>query len=85
MNDVALIKAANADARAAPRPAAGVDAFSVAPWADHAAMADVGAWDTLARDAVSPNPFFESWAMRPALAHLDPRGRVFEVSLRKRF
>lgn len=30
----------------------------------------VPAWDALARDSLEPNPFYESWALLPALEHL---------------
>lgn len=33
-------------------------------------------WDALAQWASSPNPFFESWYLLPALETLDPDGRV---------
>ena len=34
------------------------------------------AWDALARRAVEPNPFFESWYLLPALRAHDPAGEV---------
>lgn len=45
--------------------------------ADPACLPDADLWDDLARNAAEPNPFFESWFLRPALAHLEPAKPVW--------
>lgn len=42
-------------------------------WADADALRR---WDELARCATTPNPFFESWYLLPALRQFDPQGRI---------
>ncbi len=39
--------------------------------ADPLCLPPADAWDDLAHNASEPNPFFERWFLRPALAHLD--------------
>jgi CelD/BcsL family acetyltransferase involved in cellulose biosynthesis len=86
LNDHALINTASASAFTGLHRAMSTDAFAasfaVAPWTDCAAE-DCAQWDALARRAASPNPFFESWSLRPALAHFDPHGRVKLGQLRR--
>ena len=38
--------------------------------------AEVARWDALAQWAAEPNPFYESWALLPALRAFDPAGKV---------
>ncbi|WP_054529339.1 GNAT family N-acetyltransferase [Erythrobacter sp. SG61-1L] len=45
-------------------------------WREMASVDAVLRWDALAQWASSPNPFFESWYLLPALEGLDPFGRV---------
>ena len=40
--------------------------------ADPKHLPDTDLWNDLAKNAAEPNPFFESWFLRPALAHLEP-------------
>lgn len=46
------------------------------PWQSLAGPEQVTAWDTLARQASEPNPFFESWYLLPALRHLSTSDQV---------
>jgi CelD/BcsL family acetyltransferase involved in cellulose biosynthesis len=46
------------------------------PWRDLATGERLPQWDALASWAAEPNPFFESWALLPALRALDPEGDV---------
>ncbi len=39
------------------------------------------AWDSLAKSASEPNPFYESWFLLPSLETFDPLGRVMLVAL----
>ncbi|HTN15921.1 MAG TPA: GNAT family N-acetyltransferase [Sphingomonadaceae bacterium] len=45
-------------------------------WREMASVEAVLRWDALAQWASSPNPFFESWYLLPALEALDPHGKV---------
>lgn len=49
---------------------------------DHAAF--VAQWDALAKAAIQPNPFFESWYLLPSLRVLDPAGAVELLVLEER-
>jgi hypothetical protein len=53
------------------RPAAALTARAI-DWPCLAAPSLLHAWDALARFAVEPNPFHESWFLLPALRGLDP-------------
>lgn len=44
--------------------------------AELAAPESLARWDALACWASTPNPFYESWYLRPSLETLDPGGRV---------
>jgi len=46
------------------------------PWREMTDNASITEWDALAQWAASPNPFFESWFLLPALEAFDPAGRV---------
>ena len=49
---------------------------------DFASLRDiVPAWDVLARNALEPNPFYESWMLLPALEQLIEQGRTVSVLL----
>ncbi len=39
--------------------------------ADPSSLPELAVWDDLAQNSSEPNPFFESWFLRPALANLD--------------
>ena len=45
-------------------------------WRDLTGIEAVTRWDALAQWASSPNPFFESWYLLPALEAFDPAGRI---------
>jgi CelD/BcsL family acetyltransferase involved in cellulose biosynthesis len=45
-------------------------------WRNMAGVEEVTRWDALAQWASSPNPFFESWYLLPALEAFDPTGQV---------
>jgi hypothetical protein len=45
-------------------------------WRAMVDAAFISAWDDLAANAVEPNPFSESWFLRPALEQFDPTNRV---------
>ncbi|AIT78721.1 GNAT family N-acetyltransferase [Novosphingobium pentaromativorans] len=48
--------------------------LSCVPWRD--LEAEIAAWDSLAREASEPNPFFESWYLLPSLRQLPETHRV---------
>ncbi|CCA93631.1 GNAT family N-acetyltransferase [Novosphingobium sp. PP1Y] len=48
--------------------------LSCVPW--HHLEAEIAAWDSLAREASEPNPFFESWYLLPSLRQLPETHRV---------
>lgn len=50
------------------------DGFHVLGWTDCDLSALEPEWRALARDASTPNPFFEHWYLRPSLEQLDPQG-----------
>lgn len=55
-------------------------------WLDDPAAlttAFVAEWQALAADAAAPNPFYEEWNLRPALAHLARRGDVALLAYRE--
>lgn len=64
----------------APRPVAAPEPVAAAPtlsvrvvdWPCCAAPSIASRWDILARNAIEPNPFLESWYLLPALRALDP-------------
>jgi CelD/BcsL family acetyltransferase involved in cellulose biosynthesis len=60
------------------RPAAAAPEFVVrtAAWREFETAERRTAWDALTSRAAEPNPFFESWALLPALHALDPKGEV---------
>lgn len=66
--------------RLAPAPAdaviTGDSALIVAPWNSWVDAEAARRWDVLARDASTPNPFFESWYLLPALRRFDPAGTI---------
>ena len=47
----------------------------------HDAAVSAPAWDALARNASTPNPFFERWCLLPALAAFDPGHSVSLVCI----
>jgi CelD/BcsL family acetyltransferase involved in cellulose biosynthesis len=51
-------------------------AVEAVPWREMTDSDAVTQWDALAEWAASPNPFFESWFLLPALQAFDPAGRV---------
>lgn len=60
----------------APAPHAPQIALTARDWREFEQADRIAAWDLLARAAVEPNPFFESWYLLPALRAFDPHGRV---------
>jgi len=52
------------------------DGFHVLPWNSIDPAQLRPAWDHLARQAASPNPFFESWFLLPSLEAFDPSADV---------
>lgn len=64
------------DARDAPPPAVPTAALRLLNPADVAAPAFLAAWEQLVARASEPNPFFEPWFLRPALAQWGAADRV---------
>ncbi|WEK47695.1 MAG: GNAT family N-acetyltransferase [Candidatus Andeanibacterium colombiense] len=62
-------------AAAAPIRAPAIHAVA-RDWLELAGAEAVTRWDALAQWASTPNPFFESWYLLPALEAFDPAGRV---------
>jgi CelD/BcsL family acetyltransferase involved in cellulose biosynthesis len=56
--------------------AAGDSTILSSPWKTWADADAMRRWDELARTTSTPNPFFESWYLLPALRQFDPQGRV---------
>lgn len=55
--------------------------LAIAPWREWAGAPARAAWDALADDLSTPNPFFESWFLLPGLARFDPAGKIRIASL----
>jgi CelD/BcsL family acetyltransferase involved in cellulose biosynthesis len=80
MNQAVITPAAAAAAR--PAADAASDAgFTVSSWRTWATPAATAKWDQLSRASASPNPFFESWFLGPALEQFDPAGRILLARL----
>ncbi len=56
--------------------AAGDCALIASSWKNWADAESTARWDMLALHAATPNPFFESWYLLPALRRFDPKGEV---------
>lgn len=56
--------------------AAGDSTLVASAWTNWADADAVRRWDMLASAASTPNPFFESWYLLPALRRFDPKGSV---------
>lgn len=61
---------------AARAMAAGDSTLVASAWTNWADSDAVRRWDMLASAASTPNPFFESWYLLPALRRFDPKGTV---------
>lgn len=61
---------------AARAMAAGDSTLVASSWTNWADAAAVRRWDDLAAVASTPNPFFESWYLLPALRRFDPKGSI---------
>ncbi len=57
------------------------DSLAVLPWRAWDSGPARAAWDALAAQAGTPNPFFEPWYLLPGLARFDPQERVRIASL----
>lgn len=57
-------------------------ALDVADWRDWSTAAARAEWDDLAARAGTPNPFFESWLLPPAIAALAPNRPVSIATVR---
>ena len=61
---------------AAPAEHVPVVELTAHKWRRFTETEHTAAWDALAREAVEPNPFYESWNLLPALEEFDPAGLV---------